>query len=203
MTTQRSTRRGTTPATEPASRNVIVDLDHTIADAYWRDALIGRWDEYYAESINDHPFPWIRDLLMVIHYTGLYNIVCITARQEKWRALSIKWMMKEYIPVDELIMRADDDYRKGVEVKESLIRERFPDLGWVSFAIEDRADVCEVYLRLGINVLQVHRGAPSDADGGRPALPSLDPRPTARDTRKPRVRTDPRRRGPGRQHRLA
>lgn len=165
-----STRRKlTTPkATEldmlqVKGRSILVDLDHTIADAYWRDVLIGKWDDYYLASVDDEPFFWVRELLHGL--SGIYNLVCVTARPEKWRTLTMKWMLKHKIPMDELLMRPDNDHRPGVLVKLSLINARFSDLKDIAFAMDDKIDVCEAYWAVGINALQVRRalqiGAPT------------------------------------------
>ena len=206
-TPRRTTREATKLATRPRlETSVVVDLDHTIADAYWRDPLLGQWEEYYSSSIDDKPFPFVYDLLMLLHYTGLYNLVCVTARPEKWRTLSMKWMIREHIPMDELLMRPDGDHRPSREVKAAIIRERFPDLSQIAFALEDVADVCEAYRLMGINVLQVHKGAKTDADRQRPILPEVHFGTTEGGQKggpERERRSKPRRGGPGGQHRLA
>ena len=195
MVTERATTR-------QSETSVVVDLDHTIADAYWRDPLLGQWEEYYSSSINDRPFPFVHDLLMLLHYTGLYNLVCVTARPERWRTLSMKWMIREHIPMDELFMRPDGDHRPSREVKRAIILERFPDLSKIAFALEDVADVCETYRMMGINVLQVHKGALTDADRQRPILPEVNLEALERGPKDSRG-SKPGRGGPGGQHRLA
>lgn len=89
-------------------------------------------------------------------YKGML-IVAITARPEKWRALTAAWLTKHRIPVDEILMRADDAFRPSVAMKLELAAARFPNLrDEVLMLIEDRADVCDAFRALGITVLQVH-----------------------------------------------
>jgi hypothetical protein len=170
---QNTNTRGAIKRATGTASAIIVDLDHTLADAYWRDPLLGQWEEYYSSLIDDLPFPWVLDLLMFYHNTGLYNLVCITARPEKWRTLSMKWMLKHFVPIDELHMRLNDDHRPSAEVKTSIVRSRFSDLEEIAFALEDVAEVCEAYRMMGINVLQVHKGAKTEADRKRVLIPEV------------------------------
>jgi hypothetical protein len=157
------------PVLPPAS--VVVDLDHTIADSFWRDPLMvmGQWDTYYTESVKDEPFGWMLDLLHGYRDLG-YKIVCVTGRPERWRQLTVNWMYRNGVAVDDLLMRRDDDHRPQAEVKPDLVEEYFEDLSSVAFAIEDREDVCAAYRRMGLNVLKVYaRRETSDKERERAA----------------------------------
>lgn len=139
--------------------NVLCDVDHTIADAFWRDELIGGpggWDAYHSASINDLPLNEMVMMISALRNSGMY-IVGLTARPEKWRKLTLDWMIKHGVQFDELIMRPDDNYDKAHELKIKLAQERFPDLAnEVAFLIDDQEDIITAFKGLGVPALQVH-----------------------------------------------
>jgi hypothetical protein len=137
---------------------VLTDIDHTVSDAAWRDAMIGKvsWDDYYTAGWEDKPIQAVAELLRVLNDSDYY-IVAVTARPEKWRALTVEWLIDHEIPVDELLMRPDDCRLPGAQVKANLISSRFGCMEEVAFALEDRDDMVVMYKLLGITVLQVHK----------------------------------------------
>jgi hypothetical protein len=139
-------------------RVVIVDIDHTVADAAWRDALLGQWDEYYAASIWDRPVVFVKNLIEMAYAHGR-EVVAVTARPEDNRQMTMRWMIQHDIPIDVIHMRASDDRRPSTEVKRDLITLNFPDLSVIEFVLEDRDDAVAMYRQLGLNVLQVNIGA--------------------------------------------
>jgi uncharacterized HAD superfamily protein len=145
------------------ARMVVVDIDHTLADAFWRDPLLGKWEEYYAESMSDQPIAHVAAIVRAMSHEGR-EIVAVTARPESTRALTMRWMVQHRIPIDAILMRANDDYRSSVEVKRDLV----VNLGLtnIEFAIEDRDDCVAAYRQLGLSVVQVfHRSREATSDG--------------------------------------
>jgi hypothetical protein len=141
--------------TENGTRKiVIVDIDHTISDAAWRDPLIGSWDEYYREQVYDRPIEFVLDLLLALAATR--DIVAVTARPEEHMWATVRWLYQHAFPVEAIFMRPKDDYRPSPEVKCSLIRQNFPDLRDIDFVLEDRDDCVAAYKQMGLNVLQVN-----------------------------------------------
>jgi hypothetical protein len=139
---------------------VLTDIDHTISDASWRDPMIplNDWDAYHAASANDLPIQATCDLLWTLERAGWLIVGC-TARPGKWRKLTLNWMMRHIVPMHELLMRPDDNYRSSPEMKLQLVTERFgPDFAEViTFMLEDREDVTQAFKAAGLTVLQVHK----------------------------------------------
>lgn len=137
-------------------RYILVDIDHTIANSFWRDHMIGGpWDEYHAASVSDKPVYDVANFLLSLQ--TLYEIVGLTARPGKWRQLTMDWLVKHSIPMDELLMRPDSDFRPAPELKLALALERFPDIASeVAFIMDDREDVVAAFKALGITAMQVH-----------------------------------------------
>jgi phosphoglycolate phosphatase-like HAD superfamily hydrolase len=143
---------------------ILVDVDHTLANSFYRDGLMAApmgagvsWDEYHAASAKDEP---IQDIVMMINSLAMagYTIVVLTARPGKWRQLTMDWLLRIGVHVDELLMRPDDDYHPAPAMKTALALERFGnDLKEkVAFILDDREDVIAAFKALGITALQVN-----------------------------------------------
>lgn len=152
---------------ETQMKSILVDIDHTVSDAFWRDPMIdnGGWDAYHAASSRDHPIDDIVTLLN--HMSNYYCIIALTARPGKWRRLTMDWSLKHGIHIDELLMRADDNYHRAPELKIALAMQRFGDklLEEVAFIMDDREDVITAFKGIGITALQVYArrtGTPND-----------------------------------------
>lgn len=149
------------PMLEPNSRSIVfVDMDHTVFDSAWRDELIGGeegWDHYHTMSVHDEPQTDIVRLLLALKSAGGFELVGLTARPQKWRRLTADCLFRHGIPIDVLVMRDDDDYRKAPELKISLAEE-YTDgqLDRIAFLMDDREDVAAAFKARGVTVLQVH-----------------------------------------------
>jgi uncharacterized HAD superfamily protein len=136
---------------------ILLDVDHTISNSFWRDPMIGSatWDEYHAASIDDKPFKKVVTLINSLAAMN-YNIIVVTGRNEKFRALTLKWFLKNQVHIDEMLMRPNDVFLKNAEMKTQLINERFgSNYNNIQFALEDNEDACIAYMNLGITSLQI------------------------------------------------
>lgn len=141
--------------------HVLVDIDHTLSDAFPRDAMIGGeggWDAYHTASAADEP---IHDLVVAInafHAAGL-SVIGLTARPAKWRTLTQAWLVKHGILMADILMREDTDYRPAPAIKLALACERFGGeeevRSQVAFILDDREDVVTAFAGLGVTALQV------------------------------------------------
>jgi hypothetical protein len=146
-------------------RIVVVDIDHTVSDAYWRDPIMNRpqpdWDDYHAQSINDRPIEEVCALVRSLAMQDWLVVGC-TARPGKWRQLSLQWLDKVgNVPMDELLMRPDDSFIPSPQLKIALVTARFGHDFWnvIDLMIEDREDVVTAFRAAGVSVLQVHKAA--------------------------------------------
>jgi hypothetical protein len=136
---------------------VLLDLDHTVSNAFWRDSMIGveSWDKYHEESQHDKPFKNVANLINSLASVG-YVIIGITGRNEKFRQLTTNWLLKHRIDVDELLMRPDGNFEKNGIVKIKLIDDRFKkNYKEIQFLIDDNEDTILEFFKLGIATLQV------------------------------------------------
>lgn len=137
-------------------KTVLVDIDHVLSAAWPRDPLIqqGDWDRYHQQAANDQPLPDVVAMIRALRWAS-YHIVAITSRPEKWRALTNQWFFRWQIPIDDLLMRPNDNYQTDVELKIGLATASFTDMKKeVSFLIEDREDVCIAFHEAGVTTLQ-------------------------------------------------
>lgn len=137
---------------------VLVDIDHTLSDAFHRDPMIGTvsWDEYHAAAHKDDP---AHDMGMIIRALMIQRltVVGLTGRPEKWRDLTVRWLIKHELPLDDLLMRPDDDYRKAGLVKLDLVRKTYGG-EWhekVLCIIDDHEGVIETFRGENITCLQI------------------------------------------------
>lgn len=151
---------------------IIVDVDHTLSDAFWRDGLITHykdgqkdadWEVYNSLSVHDAPFREVVDLVNAYFKLGV-TVLAVTSRPERWYSLTSEWFMKNDIACNVLIMRDNHDQSTpspilkvanvGAYIKRAHgTHARIAD--WVEFIIEDRDDVCEAFRALGVLCLQV------------------------------------------------
>jgi hypothetical protein len=128
---------------------IFCDVDHTVSDAAWRQGIWAaqRWDEYYLEAEKDPPIePMIR-MIQLLHHDG-NRIIGSTARPEKWRNLTMKWLIRNNVPFDDLFMRGPNDRRTSPLVKVGFTKIIMPEL-----VIDDRPDVCAAFCEIGISTL--------------------------------------------------
>lgn len=138
--------------------HVLVDLDHTVSNAFWRDPMIGvaKWDEYHGELHRDEPFPDMVEMLRALRLGG-FILIGFTARPAKFRKMTLDWCLKHEVDLDELLMRPEEAFRPAPEIKLALARARFGEFikEHVAFIMDDREDVIEAFRGLGVTALQV------------------------------------------------
>lgn len=146
--------------TMPTGRwHVLIDVDHTLSNAFDRQPMADakEWDNYHSASLNDKP---VKDITNLIAFCGQYGctLVGLTTRPEKWRAVTVEWLLRNEVYLDEIIMRPNDDFRPAAVVKIDQAIKRFGSEQGVrdnvAFIIDDNDKVVEAFRALGITVLQ-------------------------------------------------
>ena len=148
---------------ECATRIALVDVDHVVSDARWRDHMIDQviegkltWDDYHQPGDMDRPFANAVAMVNALHAAG-YTIVGLTSRPESRREATTLWFEKHGMHCDEMLMRPDGDHSPSPPMKMKLATARFgPELKGVEILLDDRDDVCERFRPFGILCLQVH-----------------------------------------------
>ena len=127
---------------------IISDLDDTLSDATRRAALLPDWDAFHAASIGDERHWDTIQLLRALDMGG-YEIAIVTGRNEKFRGITIKWLVANEVPHHYLLMRDDGDYRRSDVVKVEMVRKSF-EINDILLVLEDDECCVDAYRNLGI-----------------------------------------------------
>lgn len=145
----------------PLRHLVLCDIDHTLADAAWRDTILNTaptdWQAYHEASVKDECIWDMRDMLAALGGSGACTIVGLTSRPEKYRTITMQWLFQNGIRMDELLMRADDCWLSCAEYKMNKVLERFgPDAASkIMLVIDNRDDVIAAFNSIGVTTLLV------------------------------------------------
>lgn len=142
---------------------ILVDIDHVISDAFWRDDMIkrsrdsGDWEEYHSRGKEDKPIEDVVRLINIISGSSGYKleIFAITARPEKWRKQTMEWFRKYGVMLDYLLMRPEDAFKPAPTIKVDLCKEEGI-LDRILCIFDDREDVVAAFKALGITAFHVH-----------------------------------------------
>jgi uncharacterized HAD superfamily protein len=132
-------------------RQVLVDIDGVLSDDRWREGRKNvSWDEYHSACWEDPPH---KDMVAMINglHEQEYYIVALTGRPEKWRVITMNWLTKHNVAIDELLMRQENDYRRSPELKLAMAA-RYRDIAMV---IDNRQDIVDAFKALSITTLLV------------------------------------------------
>lgn len=142
---------------------VMCDLDGTLYKSVGRSELAqaGEWEEFHEASVLDDPNDDVLQLLYALDEWGV-EIIAITGRNEKFRNITIGWFKKHFIPITNLLMRPDTNFKPDIEVKSGLLLDWLDEQGRsvedILFALEDRDKMVDGWRGMGINCYQVRAG---------------------------------------------
>lgn len=141
---------------------ILVDIDHTLSDARWRDHMlepaVKDWVAYHTQSIDDPPVaPMIQLVKRLQKGKEEGDVIAgLTARPEQWRPLTMKWLFRHGVELDELYMRPDYDFRPSPECKLALVEQYLSDVDKMSVIfLEDNEKICRAFLAAGFCTLRV------------------------------------------------
>lgn len=139
---------------------VICDLDGTLANIDHRLNLIYRkapkWDEFHTKCSEDSVNIWCKNLIEVLFFYG-YEVHIVSARPAFVYGATQTWLYNNAIPFTALHLLGD-----GGTPDEKLKREWFKKqegnfVKRVSFVLEDRQRVVDMWRDLGLICLQPYQ----------------------------------------------
>jgi len=140
-------------------KTIIFDIDNTLAGQSDREkkAMVhGKLDWKIFQDpkllIEDKPIKQTIYLLQLLVSRSDW-IIIVTARKEKLREVTQKWLLKNHIYYNELYMRPDDDNRPDVEFKEDLYENCLKNLD-IFCVFEDRMRCCKMWQSKGLYVFE-------------------------------------------------
>jgi len=141
----------------------IFDVDGTLADVdpilHWivnqdrtTDDFKRNFEKFHSESVNCTPHKEVVDMLL--NMSQNFDILVVTARQEKWRALTSYWLAINKIPHTALFMRQDKDFRKDYDVKKDILEHI--NVYWdVKHAVDDNPNIIWLWQQNGIETTKI------------------------------------------------
>lgn len=141
----------------------IFDVDGTLADVdpllHWivnqdrtTENFKRNFDKFHSESIYCVPHSNVVDMLW--EKVNDFDIIVVTARQEKWRAHTAYWMVKNDIPHTAMFMRQDKDFRPDYEIKKDILDH--VNLFWdVKHAVDDNPNIIRLWEENGIPTTKI------------------------------------------------
>ena len=130
---------------------VVVDMDSTLCFNTTKRPWFGEGST--EAMINDTPNLGV---IRIVENQNFPIIVC-TGRNKAQREVTEKWLNKYNIYPKEFYMRENGDYRKGVEVKEELIKQILDKYN-IAAVFEDCESIVQRFREMGLTVLQPNKG---------------------------------------------
>ena len=130
---------------------IVVDMDSTLCFNTTKRPWFGEGST--EAMINDTPNLGV---IKVIENQSLPIIVC-TGRNKAQQEVTEEWLNKYNIHPKEFYMREDGDYRKGVEIKEELIKQILDKYN-IAAVLEDCEPIVQRFRDMGLTVLQPNKG---------------------------------------------
>jgi uncharacterized HAD superfamily protein len=142
-----------------SSKDIIVDIDGTLADCSHRLHLIRRgrkkWKKFFDSASLDKPR--LDVLEQVRQLAQRHRIHLVTGRPERYREQTLKWLDHYRVPFASLHMRENGDRRPDDLVKQEILDTHF-NKDEIELVIDDRPSVLRMWQRNGLKVLDVGDG---------------------------------------------
>jgi hypothetical protein len=137
---------------------VVFDLDGTLADNMTYEkhhkGKNGKHPQFAAEALEVGTHGKIVDKVHKAKEEG-NNVVILTARSSHYRDETKKWLAKNGIPYDALVMRPSDNLSSDKKVKRELLEEDILPKFDVKKAYDDKKKNVKMFDKLGIDAKKV------------------------------------------------
>ncbi len=141
---------------------VLFDIDGTLADIQHRRHFVSGdksdWKSFNSRMGDDTPNWPVVSLYQTLWESQKYNLILISGRREESRKATETWLIWNSIPFDRLLMRPLGDFRSDVEVKQDILNQLLDEGLEISFVVDDRDSVVEMWRSNGITCLQCAEG---------------------------------------------
>ena len=129
---------------------VICDMDGTLA-------LFGDANPFDRDFFADELNPAVAAILRNRPLDE--ELIIVSGRNDKFEAVTRRWLARYKLSPDRLYMRRDGDYRKDFVVKEEIYHKKIGGIYNVVFVLDDRSSVVQLWRSLGLVCMQVADGS--------------------------------------------
>lgn len=140
----------------------LFDIDGTIAKIDHRRPLVvgekADWKTFNSLMGDDLPNEPIVDLYRALWESKSYELILVSGRSEEFRSVTETWLTWNLIPFGKLLMRPHGDFRSDVEIKQEILDGLLSEGKTISFVVDDRDSVVEMWRRNNITCLQCAEG---------------------------------------------
>ena len=137
---------------------IIFDIDGTLANV---DDLLKYWkidpEEFYKRLEQAVVIEKIEKIYKML-WSDLHTLIIYTARPEKTRTATDKWLTNNGIFYEDLLTAKDNDPRHDVDIKLEMLQQAGLTPDKVAFIVEDRTCVVKALRKAGYTVLQCADG---------------------------------------------
>jgi hypothetical protein len=102
----------------------VIDIDGVVADVRHRLHLVERqpkkWAAFFAAAGDDPPLT--EGVELVTALVSDHDVVWLTGRPERTRAVTVAWLAAQGLPAGRLLMRPDRDFRPAKITKRDELR---------------------------------------------------------------------------------
>ena len=131
---------------------ILVDMDSTLcANLTRRPFYEDGWKE---KLIYDSPILGTISIVRAMRMTGTCDVIILTGRKEDGREITEEWLQTYNVPHTKLYMRNINDYSKGEDFKERILKEQILPNYNVLFVLDDDNKCVDMFRKNGITCLQ-------------------------------------------------
>jgi FMN phosphatase YigB (HAD superfamily) len=143
-------------------KTVIFDIDGTLADIRHRRVFLEGerpdWFRFNEAMGDDTPNIPITSLYKTLWESGQYQMEIVTGRNERFRQITERWLTWNEIPFSRLTMRPNKDQRPDYIIKQEILDGFLSEGLDITFTVDDRQQVVDMWRRNGITCLQCDVG---------------------------------------------
>ena len=140
----------------------LFDIDGTLATIDHRRPLLDgekpNWKAFNSLMGDDTPNQPVVELYKTLWDSKKYQLILVSGRSEDHRRITETWLIWNSIPFDRLMMRPYNDFSPDFEVKQRILDQLRIEGYEISFVVDDRDSVVEMWRSNGITCLQCAEG---------------------------------------------
>ncbi len=139
---------------------LIIDLDGTLADIRVRlKHLSGKkkdWKSFNKTIEMDQLHEWCREI--IFRFSTDHKIIIVSGRTDDLKKETEAWLKKFDVPYHCIFMRKSNDFRPDNLIKHEIYEREIRDTFNVTFVVDDRQKVVDMWRAEGLVVLQCAAG---------------------------------------------